>query len=64
VATLQLATAAKYACQVKSWAASTKTLIIEILDLGTGAVADPIVAVGDKVNFLVTFSETTQTRLS
>ena len=64
VATLQLATAAKYACQVKSWVASTKTLIIEILDLGTGAVADPVVAVGDKVNFIVTFSETTRTRLS
>ncbi len=64
VATLQLATAAKYACQVKSWVASTKTLIIELLDLGTGAVADPVVAVGDKINFLITFSETTQTRLS
>jgi hypothetical protein len=63
-ACIQLITAAAQQVQVGAFVAATRTVEVRVVNLGTGALEDPAVAVGDRINVTALVSNTSMGRIS
>lgn len=63
-AQLQLATAAGLQVQVGAFSAVNRTVEVRLIDLATGALTDPAVAAGDRINVTALVSNTMAGRIS
>ncbi len=63
-ATLQLITAAGQAVQVGAFSAPNGTAEVRLIDIATGALTDPVVAAGDRINVSAVVANTRMGRIS